>query len=220
MPVPYTLHGLWLSGPTYKVALMLSLTGQRFHFEHIDLRGGAHQSADYRAKSRWGQVPCLSVAATGRNLVQSAAILGYLAQATGKFAGHGPDEQQDIREWIMWNADRLTAPIYRSRAARAGFRSFDPATAEMYATEGKAALAMLDAALAERNWLVGTSPTIADIDVYGVVFYAPDGGFDLASYPNIGRWMTRMEALPGWGRPDAIMPKESRHLPPQNATKA
>lgn len=210
MPVPYTLHGIWLSGPTYKAALMLALAGQRHHYEHIDLRAGANQTPEYRAKSRYGQVPCLSVAATGRNLVQSAAILGYLAQATGKFAGHGPDEQQEIREWIMWTQDRLSAPIYRSRASRLGFRKFDPATVEMYAAEGKSALKMLDDHLAERHWLVGTTPTIADIDTYGVASYATEAGFDLAAYPNIERWMRRFEALPGWGKPDAIMPKESR----------
>jgi glutathione S-transferase len=210
MPVPYTLHGIWLSGPTYKVALMLALAGQRHHYEHLDLRAGAHKAPEFLAKSRWGQVPCLSVAATGRHLVQSAAILGYLAQVTGKFAGHGPDEQQDIREWILWTQDRLSAPIYRSRAAKAGFMKVDPATLEVYAGGAKMAMGALNDHLAERDWLVGTTATIADIDAYGVVSYAPEGGYDLAAYPNIGRWMKRFESLPGWGKPDAIMPKESR----------
>ena len=87
MAAPYTLHGVWLSGPTYKAGLMLSLTGQKFDYEFVNLREGAGQKPDYKAKSRWGQVPCLTVAATAKNLCQSAAILGYLAQATGKFAG-------------------------------------------------------------------------------------------------------------------------------------
>ena len=90
MAAPYTLHGVWLSGPTYKVGLMLALTAQKFDYEFVNLREGGGQKPDYKAKSRWGQVPCLTVAATGKNLVQSAAILGYLAQATGKFAGAGP----------------------------------------------------------------------------------------------------------------------------------
>jgi glutathione S-transferase len=210
MAAPYTLHGVWLSGPTYKVGLMLSLTGAKFDYEFVNLREGAHQKPEYKAKSRFGQVPCLTVNATGKNLVQAAAILGYLAQATGKFAGANADEQQEMREWMLWEYDRLAPPVYRLRAAKAGFRKFDEATAQMYATEGNAALKALNEHLQGRNWMVGSSASIADIDIYGAVNYAGDGGFDLGQYPNIGAWMKRFEALPGFGKPDAILPKESR----------
>lgn len=210
MAAPYTLHGIWLSAPTYKVGLMLALTGQRFNYEHIALRDGAGQKPEYKAKSRWGQVPCLTVAATGRHLTQSAAILGYLAQATGKLGGANADEQQEIREWILWNADRLAAPIYRSRGLKLGFRKMDAATAEMYVSEGTAALKVLDDHLKGRSWLVGNAASIADVDAYGVVFYAAEGGFDMAAYPAVGAWMKRVEALPGYARPEIALPKESR----------
>ena len=210
MAAPYKLHGVHLSGPTYKAGLMLSMTGQKFDYEFINLREGGGQKPEYKAKSRWGQVPCLTVAATGRHLVQSAAILGYLAQATGKFAGANPDEQQEIREWLLWSADRLAPPIYRNRAAKAGFRKMEQATIDMYTAEGNAALKALDSHLAGRSWMVGNAACIADIDIYGVVNYAGDGGFDLGGYPNVQSWMKRFEALPGFGKPDTILPKESR----------
>lgn len=210
MAAPYTLHGIWLSGPTYKVGMMLAMTGQSFGYEMINLREGAGQKPEFKAKSRWGQVPCLTVHATGKHLTQSAAILGYLAQATGKFAGNSPDDQQAIREWLLWSADRLGPPLYRSRAAKLGFRQMDPATVTMYATEGAGALKALEGHLAQQPWIVGSSPTIADIDAYGVIAYAPEGGFDLAAYPAVSAWMKRFEALPGWGRADAILPKENR----------
>jgi len=210
MAAPYKLHGVWLSGPTYKVGLMLALTGQKFDYEFVNLREGAHQKPEYKAKNRFAVVPCLTVTATGRNLCQAAAILGYLAQATGKFAGASADEQQDIREWMLWSYDRFVPPIYRLRAARAGFRKLDPATTDMYAAEGKVALKLLDDHLKGRNWLVGNGATIADIDLYAVAHYAPDAGVNLADYPNIQAWMKRFEALPGYGKPEAILPKETR----------
>ena len=37
-----TLYGIWLSGPTYKAGLALSLMGQPFAYKHVDLRAGAH----------------------------------------------------------------------------------------------------------------------------------------------------------------------------------
>ncbi len=210
MSAPYTLHGIWASGPTYKVGMMLSMAGLKFDYEHINLREGAGQKPEYKAKSRWGQVPCLTVNAGGKHLTQSAAILGYLAQATGKMGGANDDEKQQIREWMLWSADRLGPPVYRSRAGKLGFRTFDAATADMYATEGKAALKALDDHLAKQHWIVGAAASVADIDAYGVVSFAPDGGFALADYPHIQAWMTRFEALPGYGKPDALLPKESR----------
>ena len=210
MPAPYKLHGVWLSGPTYKVGLMLSLTGQKFDYEFVNLREGAHRTPDYAAKNRFAVVPTLTVAATGQHLAQAAAILGYLAQATGKFAGATPDEQQEIREWLLWDYDRLVPPLYRMRAAKAGFRQMDAATQAMYLAEGNSALKMLDTHLAGRGWIVGKAATIVDIDCYGVTFYAADGGFDMAQYPAVLAWMKRFEALPGYGRPEAILPKESK----------
>ena len=210
MSAPYTLHGVWLSGPTYRVALMLAMTGQKFDYEFVNLREGAHKKPEYLAKNRFGVVPCLTVTATGENLCQAAAILGYLGQTSGKFMGSTPADQQAIREWLLWNYDRFVPPIYRSRAAKAGFRQMDPATLEMYSTEGKMALKVLDDHLKGHHWIAGTSATIADIDVYGVASYATDGGFNLGDYPNVQAWMTRFEALPGFGRAEAILPKESK----------
>jgi glutathione S-transferase len=210
MTAPYTLHGIWLSGPTYKVGLMLSMAGQAFNYEHVNLREGAGQKPDYKVKSRWGQVPCLTVTANGKHLTQSAAILGYLALATSKLAGASEDDKQTIREWLLWSADRLGPPVYRSRAAKLGFRKLDPATVEMYATEGNVALKALDDQLKLQSWVASSAPTIADIDAYGVVYYAGDGGFDLAATPAIQGWMKRFEALPGYGTPEAVLPKETR----------
>lgn len=204
----FTLHGLWLSGPTYKVALMLSLCGEPFDYEHVDLRAGEHKRPEYLEKNRYGQVPCLTEGKN--NFCQSASILQYLAETLGKYGGSTPEERARIREWMFWDFDRLAGPIYRSRAIRRGFRQADASVVSMYETEGKAALAVLDGELAKNEWLVGGHPTIADIDVYGVVHYASDGGFDLAAFPHISAWKARVEALPGFVTPEQILPQQTR----------
>jgi glutathione S-transferase len=80
----------------------------------------------------------------------------------------------------------------------------------MYVQEGNAALKMLDDHLKGRDWIVGEHPSIADIDVYGIIAYAATGGFDLAAYPAISGWIARFEALPGFGTAEALLPKSSR----------
>ena len=53
---------------------------------------------------------------------------------------------------------------------------------------------------------LGLPVTMADLDLYGTVRYAPEGGFDLSAFPNITAWMKRIEALDGFNQPDVLMP--------------
>lgn len=210
MAARYELHGLWLSGPTYKVGLMLSLCGEPFDYVHVNLRAGEHKSPAFLAKQRFGQVPLLIDKGNGRALCQSASILEYLAEMLGKFAGDTVEEKIQAREWMFWDFDRLSPNIYRSRAIRLGLRSMPFDTVAMYYNEGNIALKVLDDHLKDRDWLVGKGPTIADIDVFGVIDYAAAGGFNLAQYANISAWITRFKALKGYAPAEAILPKESR----------
>ncbi len=210
MSARYELHGIWLSGPAYKVGLMLSLCGEPFDYVHVNLRTGEHKTPAFMTKQRFGQVPLLVDNGNGRNLCQSASILEYLAEHLGQFAGGTIEEKIEAREWMFWSFDRLAPNIYRSRGMRLGLRSMPFDTAAMYFNEGNVALKVLDDHLAGRDWLVGKGPTIADIDAYGVIDYAAAGGFDLAQYKNLSAWIARLKALKGFGSPEQLMPKESR----------
>ena len=46
-------------------------------------------------------------------------------------------------------------------------------------------------------FLVGSSPTLADIALYAYTHVAHEGGFDLSGYPAIGAWLERVAADPG-----------------------
>ena len=61
---------------------------------------------------------------------------------------------------------------------------------------GYKALAVMDRHLAASRFFVGDTITIADISLYAYTHVAHEGGFDLSLYPNIVRWITRIEAEP------------------------
>lgn len=202
----YVLHGIALSGPAYKVALMLSMTNLPFDFKLVNLRTGAHKTPEFIALNRFGQVPALEDKAAGFAVCQSGAILEYLAAKTRKFGGSNPQNKAQVREWLFWSFDKLVPPIYRLRAMRLGFRSFNQATAEMYNTEGLMALDTLNKQLEGKKWLVGNRMTIADIEVYGVVSFAHQGGFDMKAFPNIGKFMKSFEKQKGFKTAAELMP--------------
>ena len=210
MTSPYVLYGAWLSGPTYKVALMMSLLGERFDYVHVDLRSAAQKQPAYLQLNRFGQAPCLLDTASGLALCQSGSILQYLASKSGKLGGKTDEEGIRAREWILWDFDRFAPNVYRPRAQKLGFRPAHESTLAMYMEDGNAALKVLDHWLEGQRWLAREEPTIADIDVYGVVSYATEAGFDLGCYANLSGWIGRLQTLPGFRPAEELLPRESR----------
>ena len=206
----FTLYGMLGSGPTYTVALMLSLSKYPFSYIHVNLREGQHKQPDYLVKNRYGQVPALRDGQT--YYVQSAAVLQHLADELHRFDGKTEVERNRIREWLFWQWDKLAVPVFRLRARARGLRQFGDEVRIMYDTEAKAALAMMENELGKSEWIAAKRPTIADIGIYGVLRYAAEANIDLTPYPNVSAWKKRFEALPGFGAPEQVLPMESRLL--------
>ena len=57
---------------------------------------------------------------------------------------------------------------------------------------------LMESHLANRNWLAGSGPSLADIAVYSYVAAAHEGDLDLSGYGNILAWLERMRALDGF----------------------
>jgi glutathione S-transferase len=121
MTARYTLHGFFMSGPTYKVGLMLALCNEPFDYISLNLREGEHKTPEFLKLNRFGQVPALVDNSNGKALCQSAAILEYLADKTGQYGGATLDERLRAREWLFWGWDKLDAPIYRLRGWKRGW---------------------------------------------------------------------------------------------------
>lgn len=63
---------------------------------------------------------------------------------------------------------------------------------------GKQGLAMLENHLSSNEWLVDARPSLADIACYPYVALAPEGGVSLSDYPDVQRWTSRIQSLPGY----------------------
>lgn len=183
---------------------MLRLCRVEFCFRYIGFQRGTHQTPEFRAPSRWGQVPVLEH--QDRVLLQSAAILEYLAETLGQFMAAGDDARQQVREWLFWDADRLMPPLYNWYSVELGRRKllplvFDPVLVAEFDRKGHAALSFLDTHFADHGYLVGDTATIADICCYADIAFARLSSKSLVDWPNVVAWADRIEALPGFAAP-------------------
>ncbi len=211
----FTLHGSPHSLPTYKVALMLHLAGEPFHFRYVSFQKGMHQTPEFLALSRWGQVPVLRDGA--RVYLQSAAIVEHLAETLGRFQGPDPACRQAAREWLYWDVDVLFPPIFNCYGVQLGRRGLlpidvEPTIAAYHRRRAEKALAVLDSQLADGAYLCAAEPTLADLFCYGDVAFAELCAFDLQRWPNLVGWAERLRALPGFKAPFASLAMHDAEL--------
>jgi len=204
----YILYGSPHSLPTYKVALMLRLSAVSFQFRYVSFQKEQHKTAEFRALSRWGQVPVLTI--DGQPYFQSAAIVEYLSETLGTFGGTNARNRQTIREWMFWNSDVLTPPVFACYGVRLGEQKLlpidvDPTLARYHRQRAEDALNILNEHLTDSGFLCTNTPSIADLNCYADIAFADICEIDVTARPNISRWAGEIEQLPGFAQPFELL---------------
>lgn len=185
-----------ISGHAHRAHMLLSMLGLDFELIEVDLPAGEHQQAEFLALNPFGQIPVL---VDGETIIaDSNAILIYLAGVYDDNQSWLPEEPRDrahVEQFLSLAAHRLAGSIAKLRAANLFNRTIDN---EPLALEAYKLLAQLNGYLIERTWLVGAKPTIADLALYSYLKLAPEAGISLADSPDLQRWLTQVEALPGF----------------------
>ncbi len=195
-----TLYSMPSSGNSFKIRLLLALLGTAYGHVACEMNSPETEQAKDDGHLPLGKLPALHLP-DGNILTESGAILWYLADGTDYL----PDDslmRAGILEWMFFEQNRMEPVI----AVRASLNSYphlaDQATPERMADmleAGNALFGLLNAHLSEHDWLVGDSPSIADIAVYGYTHSSDTrGGYDMSAFPDIQAWCARIASLPGY----------------------
>ncbi|OCW56392.1 glutathione S-transferase family protein [Hoeflea olei] len=204
----FTLDCFLESGNAYKAALMLELCGADWAPRRIAFFSGQTRSDEYKALNIMGEAPVLTHHKVDGDVVlsQSGAILDYLSREFDRFGPANDGERREILRWILWDNHKLT-----SYTATARFMSLfqnkgeDPIT-KFFAARAANAWKVLDTHLQSRDFVATGHPTIADLSLCGYLFWPDQIGMDTAKHPHIAAWLDRIAALPGFKRPEELMP--------------
>ena len=214
----YKLHCFAQSGNAFKVAMLLQALRQPWapvHLPFTEFAAGVQRSDAWRQDvNPMGELPVLE---TGRRkLTQSAAIMLYLANKHGAYAGRDDDERQEVMRWLFFDNHKFTS-YFASWRFMKSFMTTTPEPALEKWLKGRIenAFGIAERHLAGREFVVGGEPTIADMSMCGYLYYPTDEtGIDLArSYPAMSSWLERLKALPGWKPPYEMLPGE--RVPPR-----
>ncbi len=191
------LYDSRLSGNSWKVRILLTQLGLAFERVTLDLANGETADPAFRAKSRFARIPMLELE-DGRTIVESAAIMLYLAEGT-RFLPADHYLRAEVTSWLTFEQADLLRALALPRFYR--MRGIADQMASRIADFQEAAypaLAKVDAWLASHDWLVDNRYTIADIGMFGYVSTATEGGYEMERFPAIAAWLARVKAQPGW----------------------
>jgi glutathione S-transferase len=193
---PIILYRNPVSGHAHRVELFLSLLKVPFQLVDVNLRAGEQKQPDFLRKNPFGQVPVIEDGDV--TLADSNAILVYLAERYDKSGSWYPRDAlaaARVQQWLSVAAGQLAAGPATARGIKLFGFPLDHARAVTVAGQ---LMPVLDQALAQRAFLVGGAPTIADVAIYSYTALAPEGEVSLEPYGNIRAWLARVEALPGF----------------------
>ena len=187
-----TVYGDSTSGNCLKVKWVLDRLGIAYVWEERSVMESATRTPEYLAINPAGQVPAV-VFADGRMLAQSNAIILHFGDGTDLIPTD-PFARAKMLEWMFWEqyshepyvaVRRFHLHYLKKRPEDVDPKLFD---------RGSAALARMELALQDADWLAADRLSLADVALVAYTRWAHTGGFDLGLYPSVQAWVGRVEA--------------------------
>ena len=202
----------WYTSNGRKVSIALEELELPYEIFPVDLTRGEQKTVEFLAVSPNGKIPAIvDHDAGGRTLMESGAILLYLAEKADRLIPKDPDGRWRTMEWLMWQMGGI-GPILGQHLH---FTHYNPKASEYakerYAAEAHRLYGVLDHQLADHEFLADEY-SIADIATWPWIARHNWQQVDLCEYPNVRRWYIAMANRPavqrGWRVPknDQVIP--------------
>ncbi|WDZ96005.1 glutathione S-transferase [Herbaspirillum sp. WKF16] len=187
------LYSFPLSGHVHRVKLLLSMLALPHEVIDVNIPGGEHKQPDFIKLNPRGQIPVIVDGDV--TLYDSTAILVYLAKRYGgeQWLPSDPLGAAHVQQFLSLAAGEIFEGPNRVRLVKLLKRDLDYSLA---LEKTLSVLGLLEQHLAGRDFLAAGHATIADLACYAYVAHVPEGGVDLAPYPNVRGWIARVEQLP------------------------
>lgn len=189
--------------------LALGKTGAEYDAWLINIGEGNQFGSGFVSINPNSKIPALLDTSTDpeTRIFESGAILIYLAEKFGAFIPEDLSARAECLSWLMWQMG--SAPYLGGGFGH--FYAYAPEKWEYpinrYAMEVKRQLDVLERNLSDREFLCGDDYNIADMANYawyGALvlhnIYDAQEFLDVASYKNVVRWATQIEARPAVDR--------------------
>ena len=183
----------WITPNGRKVSIALEELGLEYRSNPVDIGKDEQFAPAFLAISPNNKIPAIVDNESGTSLMESGAILIYLAEKTGRLMSTDAKTRWKTLEWLMWQMGGPGPTLGQVHH----FVKFNPGISEYaeqrYLKEGKRLYGVLDKRLAEDEYIVGEY-SIADIATWPWISRFEWQTIDLNDYPNVKRWYLAIAA--------------------------
>jgi GSH-dependent disulfide-bond oxidoreductase len=130
------------------------------------------------------------------HLMESGAILLYLASKTGKFLPKSDRAKFEVLEWLMFQMGGVGPMLGQAHHFRVFAPEQIPYAINRYTSEAKRLYGVMDKRLQASPYLGGKTYSIADIAIFPWVNSWQKQGIDWADYPTLKIWFDKVAARP------------------------
>ena len=174
----------WSTPNGRKISIALEELGVPYTVHAIDIGKNQQFDPGFLAISPNNKIPAIVDRDTGRAMMESGAILLYLADKYGALMG--PDRWETL-QWLMLQMGGI-GPMFGQAHHFLRFNlGKAPYAEERFKAEAARLYGVLDVQLRDHEYLAGEY-SIADIATWPWISRFQWQQVDLADYPNIARW--------------------------------
>ena len=170
-----------------KVSIALEEMGLDYEARSVDITKDEQFNAAFLAISPNNKIPAIFDRETGVSMMESGAILYYLATKTGEFLPNDAHHHWQAIEWLNWQMGGFGPMLGQAHH----FLHFNPGKSDYaehrFGQETRRLYGVLDRQLADRDYVAG-SYSIADMAIWPWVSRFEFQKVDLNEFPNVLRW--------------------------------
>jgi GST-like protein len=186
----------WSTPNGRKVSIMLEEVALPYRVHTINITKDEQFGAEFLGISPNNKIPAIVDNDSGVSLMESGAILLYLAQKSGRFMPSDGDAHWRALEWLMWQMGGAGPMLGQAHH----FVHFNPDKSDYakqrYATEATRLYGVLDRRLADNAYLAGDEYSVADIATWPWIARYEWQGVDFKAFPHALRWYREVGARP------------------------
>ncbi|MEM6705204.1 MAG: glutathione S-transferase N-terminal domain-containing protein [Acidobacteriota bacterium] len=165
----------------------------------IDLMKGEQFEEDFVARNPNSKIPTLRH--DGRDIIESCAILQYLAESFPTELLPLDERKWDVLPWVYWQAANV-GPVFGNKLSYTRYMADVPEEQKVhpldrFGTEALRLVSVLDHKLGDKPWVCGENFTIADIALYPWIRGWKWSKVNITTKPRVVEWVERVRARPG-----------------------
>ena len=189
----------WGTPNGHKISIALEEMGLEYQIIPINILENDQFQSDFLAISPNNKIPAI-VDQDGPNgraisIFESGAILQYLGRKTGLFYPADEVKRIQVEQWLMWQMGGLGPMLGQNHHFSRFAPERIPYATERYVNETKRLYGVLDKQLVGQDYVTGEY-SIADMAIFPWLLRYEWQGIDLADYPEVSRYIERMQARP------------------------